>query len=91
MRSNRAAEVFPPGKLIKDELAARDWSLADLAKFPGCPAQAVIEIIAAEKPITPEIAQGLGVAFGTGTQFWLNLENTYRLSTRSTEGSGDPQ
>ncbi len=89
MIRHRAAEVFPPGEFIKDEMESRDWSLAQFAEILGCPLEAVVEIIAARKSITPETAQGLGVAIGTGTQFWLNLEKTYRLSTSSTEDSGD--
>ncbi|HQX52685.1 MAG TPA: HigA family addiction module antitoxin [Planctomycetaceae bacterium] len=89
MMWQRAAEVFPPGEFIKDEIESRGWSRAQLAKIMGCSASEGNEIIAAKKAITLDTAQVLRDAFGTGTQFWLNLENTYRLSTRSTEDSGD--
>jgi len=79
--STRAqAEVFPPGEFIKDELIERDWTQADLAEILGRPVQAVNEIVAGKKSITPETARGLGDAFGTGPELWLNLENAYRLS-----------
>ncbi len=74
------AEVFPPGEFIRDELEARDWTQQDLADILGRPIQAVNEVISAKKSITPETAQGLGDAFGTGAQLWLNLESVYRLS-----------
>lgn len=83
MKTHRAAQVFPPGEFIKDELDARGWTQADLAEILGRPVQAVNEIIAAKKAVTPETAQGLGDAFGTGAQFWLNVENTFRLSSVS--------
>ena len=88
MIKQRVAEVFPPGEYIKDEIEARGWSQADLAEILGRPVQVINEIIAAKKAITPETALGLGEAFGTGAQFWLNVENTYRLSTVSSEDTG---
>lgn len=80
MSTRTPAEVFPPGEFIKDELVEREWTQGDLAEILGRPIQAVNEIIAGKKAITPETAQGLGDAFGTGPEVWLNLENAFRLS-----------
>ncbi|MGO8751832.1 MAG: HigA family addiction module antitoxin [Thermoguttaceae bacterium] len=74
------AEVFPPGEFIREELEARGWTQADLAAILNKPLPAVNEIIAGKKAITPETANSLGDAFGVGPEFWLNLENAYRLS-----------
>lgn len=74
------AEVFPPGEFIREELEDRDWTQADLAAILNKPLPAVNEIITGKKAITPETAQSLGDAFGVGPEFWLNLENAYRLS-----------
>jgi len=68
------AEVFPPGDFIREELEAREWTQGDLAEILGRPLQAVNEIVAGKKAITPETAQGLGDAFGTGPELWMNLE-----------------
>jgi HTH-type transcriptional regulator/antitoxin HigA len=80
MPTRTPAEVFPPGEFIKDELVEREWTQADLAGILGRPIQAVNEIVAGKKAITPETACGLGDAFGTGPEVWLNLENAFRLS-----------
>ena len=74
------AEVFPPGEFVREELEARGWTQADLAVILNKPLPAVNEIIAGKKAITPETAKSLGEAFGVGPDFWLNLENAYRLS-----------
>lgn len=74
------AEVFPPGEYVRDELEARGWSQTDLAEILGRPFRLVNEIIAGKRAITPETAKGLGEAFGTGPQFWMNLETVFRLS-----------
>src|SRR4051812_41633368 len=85
--SNRIpAEVFPPGEYIRDLLEERNWTQADLAEVLGRPVQAINEIIVGKKAITPDTAQALGEAFGTGPDFWLNLESAYRLSLARTEG-----
>jgi HTH-type transcriptional regulator / antitoxin HigA len=74
------AEVFPPGEFIKEELEARGWTQADLAEILGRPPRLVSEIVGGKRTISPETAKGLGDAFGTGAQFWMNLESTYQLA-----------
>ena len=74
------AEVFPPGDFIKEELEAREWTQTDLAEILGRPHRLVSEIINGKRAISPETAKGLGEAFGTGAQFWMNLESAYQLA-----------
>lgn len=68
-----------PGEYIRDELVARQWTQQDLAQVLGRPIQAVNEIINGKKTITPETAIGLGSAFGTSPEMWLNLQNQWLL------------
>ena len=82
----RPAEVFPPGDFIAEELEARGWTQGDLARI-GRPLQAVNAIIRGKKAITPETAVGLGAAFGTSAEIWLNMENSDRLQRA---GPADP-
>lgn len=79
-KSSKPAEVFPPGDFIREELQARKWTQGDLARILGRPLQTVNQIINGNKRITAETAKELGMAFGTGPELWLNLENAYRLS-----------
>ena len=85
--SRRPAEVFPPGDFIAEELEARGWTQGDLARILGRPLQAVNAIIRGKKAITPETALGLGAAFGTSAEVWLNMETSYRLHQA---GPADP-
>jgi len=73
------AEVFPPGEFIREELEARGWTQLDLAEIMGRPPRLVNELIAGKRSITPETARALGEAFGTGAQYWMNLEAAYQL------------
>ncbi len=71
-----AAEVFPAGELLADELAARGWTQADFAEVLGRPAQFVSEIISGKKEITREPAAQIAAALGTSAEFWLNLQDS---------------
>lgn len=79
---NPPAEMFLPGETIRDELAARGWTQADLARIMGRPIQVVNQIITGKKAITADTAKELAAAFGTSEGFWLNLENSYQLWRR---------
>ena len=86
MNQRIPAEVFPPGSFIKDELDARGWTQTDLAEILGRPLKTVSDILLGKRAITPETAKGLGEAFGTDPQFWLELEGAYRLYLLRQEG-----
>lgn len=73
------ARVFPPGRVISEELEERDWTQKDLAEIMGRPAQTINEIVKGTKQITPETAIELSEAFGTSAEFWTNLETNYQL------------
>ncbi|HKA22246.1 MAG TPA: HigA family addiction module antitoxin [Blastocatellia bacterium] len=80
MDNRVVAEVFPPGVFIKEELEERGWTQADLSEILDVYPSMVNDIITGKRSISPEIANGLGLAFGTGAQFWLNLDSAYQLS-----------
>ena len=73
------AQAFPPGDFIREELEARGWSQGDLAKIVARPIQVVNQIVNGKKEVTPQTALALGEAFGTGPEYWVNLEAQYRL------------
>ena len=79
-KPTRAAEVFPPGEFIRDELEERGWTQRDLADVLGRPLQTVNQIINGRKRVTPETAVELAAALGTSPELWLNLESGFRLS-----------
>jgi len=84
MKERIPAEGFLPGDLVKEELAERGWTQEDLAEILGRTPSAVNEVITGKRGITVDTAKGLGEAFGTGAQFWLNMESAYRLSLERT-------
>src|SRR5690242_18290166 len=89
MSKDIPAEVFPPGEYVRDELEARGWTQQDLALILGRPANAINQIIAGKRSITPETAKGLAAAFGTSAEFWMNLENAYQLAQVQADDDDD--
>jgi len=73
--------VFPPGEHPADELAARGWTIPQLAKRMRQPAHIVSSILDAQIEITPDLAESISAALGTSTELWLNLEAAYRSHT----------
>jgi len=84
MKERIPAEGFLPGELIKEELEARGWTQDDLAEILGRTLTTVNEVITGKRGITVDTAKGLGEAFGTGAEFWMNMESAYRLSLERT-------
>jgi HTH-type transcriptional regulator/antitoxin HigA len=75
----RPFRPIKPGEILQEELDARGWTQADLAEIVDRPVQAINEIVAGKKAITPETALALAHALGTSPEYWLNLEGAYRL------------
>ncbi len=67
-------QAFPPGEYLADELEARGWSQADLAKVLDRPFQHVNLLINGKRRINAEIASELAAAFGSSVEIWLNLQ-----------------
>ncbi|MDD2714628.1 MAG: HigA family addiction module antitoxin [Candidatus Wallbacteria bacterium] len=79
MNNARPFIIIPPGEILKDELDERGWTQDEFADIIGRPIQVVNEIIKGKKAITPETAVLFSAALGTSADFWLNLENSFRL------------
>ncbi len=79
MTDRIAAEVFPPGVFIKEELEARGWTQEDLVEILGRDSSLVSDIVNEKRSITADTAHALGEAFGTGGQYWMNLQAAYQL------------
>lgn len=75
-----SVKIFPPSKYIKDELEKRGWTQTDLAYILGRTIKDTNDIVIGLRKITPELAQELAAVFQTKAQYWLELENAYKLA-----------
>ena len=83
MAAFQPAEAFAPGELLREELAERGWTQADLARIIARPVQVVNLIVTGKKAITARTARELAAALGTSPELWLNLQTAYDLSVTS--------
>jgi HTH-type transcriptional regulator/antitoxin HigA len=72
--------VFPISKHIKDELLTRRWTQADLAYVMGRTPSEISSLMVGRRQLSPDLAQELGVVLGHGAEYWLGIDNAYRLS-----------
>ncbi len=77
------AEVFAPGEYVADELAEREWSLAEFAAQIGRSESWLGDLIEGRVEVTDEVAACLADAFGTSAAVWINLESAYRAQLRT--------
>lgn len=73
------AEAFPPGVFLAEEIAARGWTADDLAARLDYPYGPVKRLLRGTEPLTADKALDLERVLGTTAEFWLNIENTWRL------------
>lgn len=76
---NSTERIFPPSKIIKDKLAERHLTQTDLALITGRYASEISNFLTKEK-IGIEFAKELALILGETPEYWLSLENKYRLS-----------
>jgi addiction module HigA family antidote len=68
-----------PGKHLAEELTALKLSAAELARQIKVPTNRITEILNGLRSVTGDSALRLGHFFGTGAEFWLNLQSLYEL------------
>ena|ERR1043166_2954854 len=75
----------PPGGILKREfLAPFGLSVNSAAKAMNIPRSRLNQIVRGERTITADTALRLGRFFGTGAEFWMNLQTHYDLAEAET-------
>jgi antitoxin HigA-1 len=68
-----------PGEILADELNEIGMTAMELGKRLGVPNNRLYQIINGKRDITADTALRLGQFFGTGPEFWMNLQKAYEL------------
>ncbi len=77
----RRTHYLHPGEILKEDfLADYDLSVSSAAKAMGLARTRLNDIVRGRRGITAETALCLGVFFGNGPEFWLNLQNHYDIA-----------
>ena len=74
-----------PGRILKQEIVARELSAAKLASALRVPSSRISAILCGYRRISPETALRLGRFFGNDARFWMNLQMRYDLKTTERE------
>lgn len=74
-----------PGEFIKEEMEHRNWTNEDLAQVLGLSPKTISELLNNKQRVTIDTAKVLSKAFGQSPQYWLNLDNNYRLRLQENE------
>ena len=77
-----------PGTIVSRYLTALNWTNKDLSDVINMSEKSISQIINHKQSITVESAILLSKAFNTSPEFWLNLEQNYRLREKLKDDDG---
>lgn len=80
MYKDHGSEAAPPhpGEILRDDvLPCLEMSAADLARHLGVTEKEIHALLSEERPVTPDLASRLGIAFGQGARYWIALQAQY--------------
>ncbi len=79
-RRKREVPLAHPGEILREEfLAPLRMTMNQLALALRVPNNRITAIVDGERAISPDTALRLGRFFGTGPEFWINLQAHYDL------------
>src|SRR3989304_732737 len=84
MAKARIAPVHP-GVYLKELLEEIRLSQYRLAHAIGGPAMRISHPVPGKRPVTAELALGLGRYFGQSPRYWLNLQSRYDMDMAEEE------
>ena len=71
-----------PGEILREEfLTPLNLTPYALAKYCNVPRTRIERVVREEAPVTADTALRFGKVFGTGPEFWMNLQAAYDLAT----------
>lgn len=79
IKNIRPARKFGPGYFIREQMEIRGWVQEELADVLGISPKHLSSILQDKQSLSIENAKKLSSAFNTSPQYWLNLDNNYRL------------
>ncbi|MDD4641702.1 MAG: HigA family addiction module antitoxin [Bacteroidales bacterium] len=79
IKNLKAARKFGPGYFIREQMEMRGWVQEELADILGISTKHLSSILQDKQSLSIENAKKLSSAFNTSPQYWLNLDNDYRL------------
>jgi len=66
-----------PGALLADVIPATRKTKTEIADMLGISRQQLYDILAENKPVSPNVAVRLGKLFGNGPDLWITMQGAY--------------
>lgn len=79
LKNLKAAKKFGPGYFIREQMDIRGWTQEELAEILGLSTKHLSSILQDKQSLSIENAKKLSSAFNISPQYWLNIDNDYRL------------
>ena len=80
LRKTKRRPTHPGAILREDVLPELKLSVDELANALSIPTSILVEILDERMPVTPDIANRLGLAFGMSPDIWLRMQQAVDLS-----------
>lgn len=74
-----ARNPIHPGEILAGELEELGITAAELGRILRVPASRITQILNGQRGVSADTALRLGHWFGTGAEFWMNLQKSYEL------------
>jgi HTH-type transcriptional regulator/antitoxin HigA len=84
-QSNKPFLNLGPGQIVRKAMSSMGWTQEDLADILEMSPKSISQIINNKQGITVDTAVLLSKAFGPSPEFWMNLEQNYRLRLKGTD------
>lgn len=75
---NTKGWLFPPGRIIRNELILQNMSIQELSRQIPCSPDIISAIIHTGHEITPEMAKRLSKYLGGTSELWLDYQQRYK-------------
>lgn len=77
--ASEVAGIVKPGTVVKERMLARGWSQAELAYVLGVNPATVNQVVNSKRPITPEMAKALALAFDEPAEAFAEMQARWNL------------
>lgn len=78
-----------PGEVLAEELAELEVTPTELARQLRVPHNRITQLLKGRRAITGDTALRLGHWFGTGPEFWMNLQGLYEVRRAEQTSGGE--
>lgn len=80
MLNNRKRRPAHPGEILREDILPHaKLTQTKLARLLRVSRRTVNEIVRERRPVTPDLAHRLAIAFNTTPEFWLNLQQAVEI------------